>query len=63
MTIYTINATKGTETFMPELTASEFLAIGRKQDLEAKGYSVNLFKYEVKTQGKNFHTLATPELF
>lgn len=63
MTIYAITATKGTETFMPELTCSAYMAQIRKEQLKKNGYLVNITQYEVKTQGKNFNTISQPSKF
>ena len=61
MKIYTILAKdKDDHTYLPELTASDFMAKERKSALEKMGYSATIVAYEVKTQGKNFYHISTP---
>ena len=39
---------------MPELTCDVRVAKARQQNLADQGFSVQVAKYELKTQGKNF---------
>lgn len=65
MIVYTITAKKiGDKTeFLPELTCSAYMAQIRKAQLEKNGYLANIIQYEVKTQGKNFDTISSPQKF
>lgn len=63
MRIYLISTRdKGGFSFMPELTASRYAAEFRKQMLEEEGYTVDISRYEVKTQGPNFNSISLTSL-
>lgn len=49
--------------YAPELTCCDYSAHLRKQQLEMKGFVVNITQYEVKTQGKNYGEIAQPKRF
>ena len=61
MIVYAISPKKAESTleFLPELTCSEWAAQNRKEELEKQGYQATITPYEVKTQGVNFHSVAT----
>lgn len=62
MTIYLISCRdRGAQqifSYMPELTASRYAAELRRQHLEKEGLVAEISKYDVKTQGVNFNSIA-----
>lgn len=60
MRIYLISTRETHDGFsyMPELTASRYAAELRKLQLEKEGYTVEINRYEVKTQGPNFNSIS-----
>lgn len=65
MIVYMITAKKvgKNEEIYPELTCSDYMAHLRYAELEKEGYIANITQYELKTQGKNWHTIAHPFKF
>ena len=58
MRIYLISTRDKGSSYMSELTASRYAAELRKQQLEKEGYTVDISRYEVKTQGPNINSIS-----